>query len=228
MFASSKHGPYLPTLPPILLYPFKLICILIIDTRLFTLNLSPHSSLIYIYTCVYSTHTHKKNLYILPTLSPPIFPRGGGVSRDSILPPSVCACSTSGARSTNTITPCCISTCTTHDRSLANCLMCSLDRATTCIVCLISHISFTYLYVRVLHLTVCMCQLRPRIRFRCHTLSHAFQCGRIAPAVLALNTTPNRHEALIYKQTHTSHVFHRPGQIAQSPSQTPSPFRSSL
>ena len=112
------------------------------------------------------------------------------LSRDSILPPSVCACSTSGARSTNTITPCCISTCTTHDRSLANCLMCSLDRATTCIVCLISHISFTYLYVRVLHLTVCMCQLRPRIRFRCHTLSHAFQCGRIAPAVLALNTTP--------------------------------------
>ena len=150
------------------------------------------------------------------------------LSRDSILPPSVCACSTSGARSTNTITPCCISTCTTHDRSLANCLMCSLDRATTCIVCLISHISFTYLYVRVLHLTVCMCQLRPRIRFRCHTLSHAFQCGRIAPAVLALNTTPNRHEALIYKQTFTSHVFHRPGQIAQSPSQTPSPFRSSL
>ena len=150
------------------------------------------------------------------------------MSRDSILPPSVCACSTSGARSTNTITPCCISTCTTHDRSLANCLMCSLDRATTCIVCLISHISFTYLYVRVLHLTVCMCQLRPRIRFRCHTLSHAFQCGRIAPAVLALNTHPNRHEALNYKQTFTSHVFHRPGQIAQSPSQTPSPFRSSL
>jgi hypothetical protein len=116
--------------------------------------------------------------------------RQAALSRDSILPPSVCACSTSGARSTNTITPCCISTCTTHDRSLANCLMCSLDRATTCIVCLISHISFTYLYVRVLHLTVCMCQLRPRIRFRCHTLSHAFQCGRIAPAVLALNTTP--------------------------------------
>ena len=154
--------------------------------------------------------------------------KGAALSRDSILPPSVCACSTSGARSTSTITPCCISTCTTHNRSLASCLMCSLDRATTCIVCLISHISFTYLYVRVLHLTVCMCQLRPRIRFRCHTLSHAFQCGRIAPAVLALNTHPNRHEALIYKQTHTSHVFHRPGQIAQSPSQTPSPFRSSL
>ena len=150
------------------------------------------------------------------------------LSRDSILPPSVCACSTSGARSTSAITPCCISTCTTHTRSLASCRMCSLDRSTTCIVCLISHISFTYLYVRVLHLTVCMCQLRPRIRFRCHTLSHAFQCGRIAPAVLALNTHPNRHEALNYKQTFTSHVFHRPGQIAQSPSQTPSPFRSSL
>ena len=156
--------------------------------------------------CLFHSYT-QIFLYILPTLSPPIFPRGGGVSRDSILPPSVCACSTSGARSTSTITPCCISTCTTHNRSLASCLMCSLDRATTCIVCLISHISFTYLYVRVLHLTVCMCQLRPRIRFRCHTLSHAFQCGRIAPAVLTLNTTTNRHEALIYKQTYTSHVF---------------------
>ncbi len=100
-----------------------------------------------------------------------------------------------------------ISTCTTHNRSLANCLMYSLDRAATCIVCLISHISFTYLYVRVLHLTVCVRQLRPRIRFRCHTLSHAFQCGRIAPAVLTLNHTSTRHEALIYKQTYTSHVF---------------------
>jgi hypothetical protein len=31
--------------------------------------------------------------------------------------------STSGAFSTNAITPCCISTCTTHNHNLASCLM---------------------------------------------------------------------------------------------------------
>ena len=73
--------------PSLLPYRFKLTCILIIDKRLFICS-SDH---LYLFMCLFHSYT-QKFLYILPTLSPPIFLRGGGVSRDSILPPSVCAC----------------------------------------------------------------------------------------------------------------------------------------
>ena len=84
MFAPSKCNPYLITLPSILLYPFKLNCILIIDKRLFPQTFIPFIANLYLYMCLFHSYTQKCFIY-LPHRKSTYLPKGRrGVTRQRI------------------------------------------------------------------------------------------------------------------------------------------------
>jgi hypothetical protein len=85
--------------------------------------------------------------------------------------------------------------------------MSSLGRAATCIVCLISAYLFTYPYVRVLRLTVCVRQLDHAYSFAATRSAQPFQC--VNSTISSSSRSPHQPVLSVFKQTHTSHVDNR-------------------